>query len=107
MALKNGSSATLGIPELIDLVEAFEVQNTVKVSLRAQLTIAGGKRDLMWVAAAHETTRTEPGQLPLAYASVRCLEKRLVTMEAVLLQLLYALDFQLAQLEMEGRNKSA
>jgi len=107
LALKNGSSATLGIPELIDLVEAFELQNTVKVSLRAHLTIAAGKRDLQWVAAAHSTQRTEPGQLPLAYASVRCMEKRLVTMEAVLLQLLYALDFQLAHLEMTGENLSA
>lgn len=102
MALKHGSSATLGLGELMDIVAAFEQQNTVRVELRSELTKWNGARDMVWTASAFPLSPTVAGVKPLAYANVRCLEKRLVTMEAVLLQLLYALDFQLAEKELGG-----
>jgi len=102
LALKGGSSAGIGMTELIGIVEAFELQNSVRIELRATLTIWKGSRDLQWVASAFSRTVEGTGVLPLAYASVRCGEQRLVTMEAVVLRLLYALDFQLAQRELAG-----
>lgn len=99
MALKNGSSAGVGCADLVDIVEAFEQSNSVRIKLRAELTTVKGHRDMVWTAEAYERSIESTALLPLAYANARCLEKRLLTMEAVVLQLLYALDFQLAQHE--------
>lgn len=99
---KLGYSANLGVAELVELVEAFERHNSVSIGIRSYLTTAGGKRDLQWVASAYDGKEGSPGRKVLAYASVRCLEKRLLSMEAVLLHLLYMLDFQLAEHEMTG-----
>ena len=99
MALKNGSSVGLGCLEMVEVVEAFEQANSVRIELRAELTTFQGRRDMLWTASAFERSIESGGQLPLAYANARCGEKRLVTVEAVVLQLLYALDFQLAQHE--------
>ena len=99
MGLKNGSSAGVGMMDLVTTVEAFEHVNSVRIELRAYLTTWKEIRDLQWVAEAFERSVEGSGVKPLAYASVRCGEQRLVTMEAVLLQLLYALDYQLAQHE--------
>lgn len=100
MASKIGYSASLELPELIGLVEAFERQNSVRIRLRGELTNWNQSRDIQWTAEAFENTLERSGQLALACASVRCMEQRLVTMEAVLLQLLYALDFQLGLREL-------
>ena len=99
LALKNGSSASLGMMELVDLIKAFEKQNGTEVRFEAQLVDGQKGIDLRWRAMAYDTDPDNPEARLLASVSVRCGEKRLVTMEAVLLQLLYALDFQLAQSE--------
>lgn len=100
LALKNGSFAGIGMTELIDIVTAFERQNTVTIKLRAEVVVANGKKDLQWIAEAWSQTTIEQAPALLAYAKSLCLGKRLVTMEAVLLQLLYALDFRLAEREL-------
>ena len=105
MALKNGSSGRLELPELIDLIKAFEAQNSVELRITGQIVDGSQRMDLRWEAVAYDGDPDAPGAKILGLANVRCLEKRLVTMEAVLLQLLYALDFQLA--ENEFRNASA
>ena len=99
MGLKGGSSAGLGCLEIVEIVEAFEQANSVRIELRAELASFLGKRDMVWTASAFERSIDRGGQLPLAYANVRCGEKRLARVEAVVLQLLYALDFQIAQHE--------
>jgi hypothetical protein len=90
----------LGVGELVDMVEAFELSNSVRIALRAELTTWRGRRELQWTAEAYQQTVEHSGALPLVYVSVRCMEKRLVTMEAVLMHLLYALDFKLAEREL-------
>jgi len=88
--------------DLVGIVEAFEQSNSVRLELRGELTTWKGQRDILWTAAAYERTIERTGQLPLVYANVRSMEKRLVTIEAVLLQLLYALDFKLAEREFQN-----
>lgn len=100
LASKHGYSTGLELPELIDLVMAFELANSVRIRLRAEMTTWNGVRDIQWTAEAFEQTLEHSAALPLVYVSVRCMEQRLVTMEAVLMQLLYALDFQLALREL-------
>lgn len=100
LASKRNFSTGLELPELIDLVKGFEVANSVRIRLRGEMTTFNGVRDIQWTAEAFEQTVEHSGALPLVYVSVRCLEQRLVTMEAVLMQLLYALDFQLALREL-------
>lgn len=95
-------SATLGMGEMTELLAAFEEQNSCRIQIHGYLTKQNGKNDILWVAEAMGGEVGPVGQKRLAYANVRCLEKRLLTMEAVLLQLLYALDFQLGLRELEG-----
>jgi len=86
--------------ELIGILRAFEVQNTVTITLTGRSIEKAGKQDWQWEAKAWETKTTLTGRQLLASVSVRCGEKRLLTMEAVVLQLLYALDFMLASEEL-------
>ena len=102
MALRNGSSQGIVLADLVGMVEAFEQSNSVRIALRSELTTWRGQRDLQWTAEAYQQTLEHSGALPLVYVSVRCLEKRLVTMEAVLMHLLYALDFKLAEREFQA-----
>lgn len=99
MALKNGSSQKLALPELIDIVKAFEAQNSVEIRITGQIVDAVKSTDLRWEAVAYDGDPDAPEAKILGLANVRCGEKRLVSMEDVLLQLLYALDFQLAENE--------
>lgn len=105
MALKHGSSSGIGMLELMDIVQAFEEQNRVLITVSARRVAVAGKMDWQWEAKAWEVATTLTGRPLLASAQLRCGEKRLVTMEAVVLQLLYALDFQLGQGEMQGREE--
>lgn len=99
MALKNGSSQNLELPELIQLIKAFESQNNVEIVLTGQMVDGATAIDLRWTALAYNGDPDAPGATYSASASVRCLEKRLVRMEDVILNLLYTLDFQLAEHE--------
>lgn len=99
MAQKHDSSGGIGMGELIDIVAAFEAQNHITVKLRAEMVVENGKRDFQWVAEAWSLKTLEQAARILGYARSLCLGRRLLTMEAVVLQLLYALDFQLALLE--------
>jgi len=107
LASKAGYSASLELPELIDLVRAFEQSNSVRIRLRGEMTTWNGQRDIQWTAEAFEQTLEYSAALPLVYVNVRCMEQRLVTMEAVIMQLLYALDFQLALREYERENPNS
>jgi hypothetical protein len=97
LALRKGSSGMLVLPELIDLIKAFERENSCELTLAGILTDRGECIDLVWTAAAWSGDPAAAVSRRLASASVGCMEKRLVTMEAVFIHLLYALDFQLAE----------
>jgi hypothetical protein len=102
LALRNGSSAGIGMMELMELLRAFEKQNTCMITLTGRSVERVGKLDWQWEAKAWATEHTLSGRQLLACANVRCGEKRLLSMEAVVLQLLYALDFMLGQHEWES-----
>jgi hypothetical protein len=97
LALRNGSSATLVLPELVSLLKTFERENSCELTLAGILTDRGEYIDLVWTAAAWSGDPSAAGSRRLALVSAGCMEKRLVTMEAVFIHLLYALDFQLAE----------
>lgn len=96
MGLKNGSSAILGLPELVDIVKSFQGQNGVWITFDGVLVNGVKGPDLRLSAYGWDRDPGLPEAKYLASVSVRCMEKRLVTMEAVLLYLLFALDAQLA-----------
>jgi hypothetical protein len=86
--------------ELVGILRAFEQQNSVMITLTGRSVVKNGENDWQWEAKAWETVNTLSGRQLLASASVRCGEKKLLSMEAVLLQLLYALDFMLGENEL-------
>lgn len=81
--------------DLISVLRAFEESNSCLITLTGRSVELKGTVDWQWEAKAWETRMSLSGRQLLASASVRCGEKRLLTMEAVVLQLLYALDFML------------
>lgn len=88
--------------ELTELVRAFETQNSVELTISGQLVDSVHGLDLRWTAFAWDGDPDRPEAKYLASASVRCGEKRLLTMETVLLNLLYTLDSQLALREFQA-----
>lgn len=107
MGLKNGSSENVGLPELIAVLGEFERENSVEVVLSARMVMANGRRDLEWKAMAFDAKAKSGEAKLLAYAKRRCMESRLVLMEALLLQLLYTLDFELGLLEFQSKEETA
>jgi hypothetical protein len=101
LGLKNGQSAGLELMELTGIVAAFQRQNSCRIYFRASVVTVRGQDDIAWTAVAYDRDLEEAEAQLLALVSVRCGEKRLKTMEAVLLHLLYALDFQLAEGEFD------
>ena len=102
LGLKNGSSAGIGLSDLSGVLEAFETMNEVHLKVELERRKVGAGRELFATAVAFELKGDSQVPTVLASQSVRCLGKRLETMEAVVLQLLYALDFQLAEKELRG-----
>lgn len=103
MASRIGYSTGIDLREIADLVMGFERQNSVKINLRAYLVSTTAGTDLEWIAEAKENILERPAQGVLAYAKIRCGATRLATVEALLIHLLYQLDFQLAELELTGK----
>lgn len=99
MGLRNGSSATVGVMDLLEVWRAYEVDNSVELKITGRRQDYHGRLQLVWTMEAYDTNPLNPEAKLLACANVGCLEKRLHTMEAVLLQLLYAVDFQFAEKE--------
>jgi hypothetical protein len=103
LGLKRGSSKNLDARELEAIVMGFEQQNSVKLKISAEVVSNSQKQDLVWTAVAIGLPQTDQAGISLAYSKYRCGERLLVTMEAVILQLLYALDFQLAENEVRPK----
>lgn len=83
------------MPELIVALGEFERDNSVEIQLNARMVVAKGRRDLQWTALAFDAKAPAGEVRLLASAKYLCMESRLVTVEALLLQLLYTLDFEL------------
>lgn len=81
------------------VVDAFQEMNRVRVTLEIQLSEPGAKSFFQLQATAWSLEAENGGQPPLVLVSVRQELGRRQTMEAAILQLMYALDFQLAEQE--------
>lgn len=81
----------------METVKAFERTNSIRISLEGGMTDRDGVRDMVWTAYAFDAADEAGAPIVLASASVPCLGSGLVTMDAVIFQLLYALDFRLAE----------
>jgi len=102
LGLKVGTSQNIGLPELIGVLREFERDNSCHIGLSGFLTKETGRWDLEFAAAAWPQMPLTPEVAPLALVKRRCMESRLVTAEALVLQLLYSLDFALALREIQN-----
>lgn len=99
LASKNGYSATIGISDVDLLIAAFEEINQVHFKVEMERRAFKGSSALFCSAAAFEMKEGSQVARCLASQSVRCLGTDLQTMDALVFQLLYALDGQLASKE--------
>lgn len=75
---------------------AFEAINNVKIVLRLETGDRNGYADLLVAAVAEGRTEVD-GVLPvLASANVKCSDMKSMSLEAVVIRLLYQLDSNLA-----------
>ena len=87
------------------VILAFEDINKVCLEVRIGRVGEGAKRDLAVTALAHAEKGTIGEVPPLASASVTCSAMNLRTLDSAVLAVLYRLDFQLGELELEGTRK--
>jgi hypothetical protein len=107
LALKAGSSNNVELNSLIVAMKEFERENSIEITLSGQLVDGVKGLDLVWRALAWDGDPLSEGAKLLASVNVSCRSTRLLSMEAVLFQLMYALDFQLALRELgSGEQKS-
>jgi hypothetical protein len=81
-------------------MKEFERENSIEITLSGQIVDGVKGLDLEWRALAWDGNPLAEGAQLLASVSVACRSTRLLSMEAVLFQLMYALDFQLALREL-------
>jgi len=96
-ALSNGNESE----EVTQLVDAFELQNSCKITLSCSLASHGGFQDLEWTGVAIERKTTDPAAIGSVLASVRVWGGGYKTLKGVLTFLLYQLDFALAREEFD------
>lgn len=96
-ALSNGKEPE----ELTDLVNAFELHNSCKITIYSSLALRNGYLDLEWVAIASPKDAPDPVATGLASVSVKEWGGGYKTLMGVVTRLLYSLDFALAQAEFE------
>lgn len=102
--VSNGSDAL----EMIELLAAFEMQNTCKLTLTCSLEQRKGSLDAKWVCQAQSTSSRDAGLPSLDLGSVSVWVGDYKTLTGVLTRLLYAMDFHLALQEYaSASNKKA
>jgi len=94
------------MPELITVLQEFERTNKVEIKLFGELVTHAGRQDLEWRLEAWGEFMGEPAAKLLASVKRTCMGSRLVTMEALLLQLLYSMDFELGLLEFQRTDET-
>jgi hypothetical protein len=88
-------------------VDSFQVQDNVKVHFTVVPTITAGYPDLEITCQWNTAERVDAGLAALGSAQLTCWGSRLKTLEAVILQLLYRVDFQLALSEFASADRKA
>jgi len=93
----------LGTSEDVDLafyLTAFEAMNNVRLVFTMMAVDTGGLADLELLLVVLPRVVTSPDQKPLTSVKRRYLGMNLRTLHSALIQLMYAADFQLAELEL-------
>jgi hypothetical protein len=93
------------VRDMTDLVEAFQLQNSVWLQFRFAMSETSKVPSLAVTAIAMDTKEDVPEAKCLASVSVICSAMNLRHWNGVLTHLMYALDFQLALNEFDGVNK--
>lgn len=106
LAVRKTSSEPNSPGEIAELLVAFERQNSCRIELSMVSVSWRGEMTMSVEAVAWSGANDSGVRLRLASANVRCLEQRLETFGAVLLNLLYALDFKLAEREFQHTTKN-
>lgn len=97
-------------PDAMDAAEAwqaFQDHNDVRVVVTMRTVMGANPADLWLEGKALSRVGSDGVRSLLAFASVKCLGSQHKTVDAALLALLYALDFQLAQAEFDKVPKKA
>jgi hypothetical protein len=96
-ALSNGNEPE----EVTDLVAAFEQHNKCKIVLSCSLELHNGYLDLDWSAVAVSPAPAGQDPTGLVLASAKVWGGGYRTLKGLLSQLLYALDYRLAEKEFD------
>lgn len=100
MALKNGSSQTLGLLDVLASWEAFEVINRCHVTMRLEPERVGGRWKMRIHARAWDHAQNPLEAKLLASESSIILASEWTSLDVVVFRLLYALDGLLAEKEL-------
>lgn len=107
MALRGGSSETIGLLDVTAAWKAFEDINKVKLVVEITHQVQNGDWALvMTVQAWGKDVETQEAKL-LAWESARCSASHWSSLDIATFRLLYALDSALAYRELERCKKTA
>ena len=96
-----------GLRDIQDALRAFEQSNSCEIVLSAMRMDYHGRIDLVWTATAWDTDPNDPAAKLLGSVKLGCMESSLVSMEALVIRLLYALDFKLAEGEFARKSSNS
>jgi len=105
LASRHHSLEMTELADLRDVLVAFEVQNNVTIHFRFGLMRVGKAPDISLTAEAFQRGVEVGDQASLASVNVVCSALNLKAWNAVLIHVLYALDFQLAVNEFDHASK--
>lgn len=97
MALRNGSSQTIGLVDVATNIVGFEVINGVRIVLTMTVGDLRGQATVMIGARAEERAPESPDPKVLGSVSVNTLATNLLTLDAALIHVLYMLDGEIAR----------
>jgi hypothetical protein len=105
LALKNGSSVTVGGRDVAILLAAFEEVNKCTLSLCLGTALRSGQSDLVMIASASTNPPVGVDPVLLACERFSLSQQGFVTIESAIMFALYQIDFALAGREFEETRK--
>lgn len=105
LAQSRFSSNTVDAKDVAFSLVAFEAINSCRIEFRMSTSDRGGRSDVQLTAIAHPLEEAIGVATPLASVNRSFSGMRLTSLDAAVFQLLYALDFQLAEREFESTKK--
>jgi len=105
LALRNGSSQTLGLLDVVASWEAFQTINKCVVTMRLEQSKQHGRWAIQMVAHAWDSDPDLPVAKHLASTSLICSPLEWRNLDTVAFRLLYVLDGLLASADLGGGGK--